>query len=186
MTVYKTKTRAPLMQKKGGIGHLNLPTYPTRFIGIDQSLSCTGVVCCDLKMRIKQAFCIPTNPDSLNEARIDWVGSSISSLLRVEGKQLHFVALERPAYAGSGQRDVLHGVYWEIRRRVYRYNPDLDIKLIAISSWKKFIAGNGRATKTQVKRAIERKYGHEFNDENIYDAYGLLRYAVAHWRKKHG
>jgi len=182
MKVYKTMTRRPDRRDKTSHMKLGCDTK-TRFIGIDQSLSCTGVVCCDLKMRVKLAYCIPTSPDLFNEARIDWIGMCISSLLRVHGCHLHFVALERPAYAAQGQRDVLHGVYWEIRRRVYKYDKTLDIKLVPISTWKKYVTGNGRASKALIRNSIEKRWGHTFNDENIYDAYGLLRYAADKWMK---
>ena len=184
--VYKTKTKGMKKQKEGGIGHLNLRCNKARFIGIDQSLSNSGVIITDHRCNVLHQTTIPTNPKSFPEARIDWIGFCIHDLLCRFGKDLHFVALENLAFGGSGKMDLLAGVYWEIRRRVYLYHNNLEIYSVPIGTWKKFIAGHGRATKPMIAKAIREKYGVEFNDENKYDAYGLLRYQIAKWRETNG
>lgn len=181
-TVYKTKTRAPKKSKQTQMDLTFPPAKKCRFIGFDQSLSCTGVVAVDYNFNIQEAFTIPTNVRSYPEARLDFIGMCVDSLLRKRGEHCYLVALERPAYGGSGRRDILAGVFWEIKRRVWVYNNDLNIIDVSISSWKKYITGNGRATKNLIEKSIQSRYGHHFNNENLYDAYGLLRFAAVQWR----
>lgn len=178
---FKTKTRATRKKKRDL--HLPMP-QKSRFIGIDQSLSCTGVVVCDLQCRIKMATCISTSPKGLPEERLDWIGMCFDRILAVHGEHLKFVAIENLAYGGSGKMDILSGVYWELRRRIWRYRKDLDIRSVYISSWKKAIAGHGKATKPMIKAAIEEKYGLTFDSEDCYDAYGLLRFEWEKWNEK--
>ncbi|MCK4777686.1 MAG: hypothetical protein KAS39_04855 [Actinomycetia bacterium] len=166
-----------------------LPTfYKTRFLGIDQSLSCTGVIAADLKLNIKRALTIDTYPDIFPEARINQIGCNVDSILKIEGDHLHFVAIELPAFNANGLRDVLHGVYWEIRRRVWIYNPKLEVISVPINSWKKYSVGHGNATKAMIQEEVKKRYGKYFHDENLYDAYGLMLWAINSWKtdqKKH-
>ena len=87
---FKTKTRATRKKKRD----LPMP-QKSRFIGVDQSLSCTGVVVCDLQCRIKMATCIPTSPKGLPEERLDWIGMCFDRILAVHGEHLKFVAIEK-------------------------------------------------------------------------------------------
>jgi len=185
MRALKTKTRAPKKEQTQTQMRFKFleATKKCRFIGIDQSLTSTGVVCVDYNFNVLEAFCIPTNPRSYNEARLNHIGMCIDSLLRKRGTWAYLVAIERPAYGGSGQRDILAGVFWEIKRRIWCYNDDLNIVDVAISSWKKYITGNGHASKNLIKKSIQTRYGRTFDNEDLYDAYGLLRYAAVEWRK---
>jgi Holliday junction resolvasome RuvABC endonuclease subunit len=155
-------------------------------MGIDQSLSCTGYVFTDYNCNVLHEGVLPTNKRSFNEARMDWIGTCIAGLLHQHGSDLLFVAMENLAFGGSGKMDLLAGVYWEIRRRVWCYHDNLEIYSVPIGTWKKFITGNGRAKKPLIREKINRKYNVYFDNENKYDAYGLLRYQIAMWRKKHG
>ncbi|MHC4643967.1 MAG: hypothetical protein ACYTBJ_00600 [Planctomycetota bacterium] len=128
------------------------------------------------------ATCIPTSAKSVPEARLDWIGTCFERILALHGEHLHFVAMENLAYGGSGKMDILSGVYWELRRRIYRYRPELEIRSVYISSWKKAIAGHGKAKKPAIKEAIETKYGCTFDSEDCYDAYGLLRFEWEKWK----
>lgn len=185
--MYKFKTKSGLNKsvKDTGLYQMKLPgMYKTRYLAIDQSLASTGIVAADYKLKIKRSLTLPTDKDLVPEARINQIGALLDGVLRIEGGFLKFIAIEKPAFNASGLRDVLHGVYWECRRRIWLKNPDLEIYSVAVNSWKKYAVGHGNASKEMVQTEIQKRYGLHFHSQDCYDAYGILLWAEAKYRGK--
>jgi len=180
---YKTKAGINPYKKDTGLAEMKLPGfYKTRYISIDQSLAFTCVIAADYKLYIKRALVLPTYKDLVLEARINQLGNLLDGVLKIEGGYLKFVSIELPAFNASGLRDVLHACYWECRRRIYLHDPDLEIISVPIGSWKKYVVGNGRAKKPQIKAEIEKRYNQKFHSQDLYDSYGILRWALGRYK----
>jgi Holliday junction resolvasome RuvABC endonuclease subunit len=51
--------------------------------------------------------------------------------------------------------------------------------LVAPQQLKKFVAGNGNIKKSMIPKEVYKRWGEDFNDENLAEAYGLARMAHA-------
>jgi len=185
MARFKTKAGINKSKKDISVSNMKLPGfYKTRYLAIDQSLASTGVIAADYRLNVKRALTLPTYSNQLPEARINQIGSLLDGVLKMEGPNLKFAVLERPAFNASGLKDVLSGCYWECRRRIWLYNPELEIFTVSVNSWKAYAVGHGWASKAKVKSEIEKRYNKKFHSQDCYDAYGLLLYAVAKYKGK--
>jgi Holliday junction resolvasome RuvABC endonuclease subunit len=52
--------------------------------------------------------------------------------------------------------------------------------IVAPQQLKKFVAGNGNAKKSMIPKEVLKRWGVDFNDENLAEAYGLARVAHAY------
>lgn len=52
--------------------------------------------------------------------------------------------------------------------------------IVAPQQLKKFVAGNGNIKKSMIPKEIFKRWGEDFNDENVAEAYGLARVAHAY------
>jgi hypothetical protein len=52
--------------------------------------------------------------------------------------------------------------------------------IVAPQQLKKFVAGNGNIKKSMIPKEVYKRWGEDFNDENMAEAYGLARVAYAY------
>jgi crossover junction endodeoxyribonuclease RuvC len=62
--------------------------------------------------------------------------------------------------------------------RVYLYRTNVNYKVIAPGTLKKFVTGKGNSKKDLMLLKTYKRWGVEFDDHNICDAYGLARMAL--------
>ncbi len=58
------------------------------------------------------------------------------------------------------------------------FKKNVNFKIIAPGTLKKFVTGDGRAKKDLMLLKVYKKWGVEFSDDNLADAYGLARHAL--------
>ena len=62
--------------------------------------------------------------------------------------------------------------------RIMLKKRGVDFKIIAPGTLKKFVTGDGRAKKDLMLLKVYKKWGVEFDNDNLADAYGLARMAL--------
>jgi len=147
------------------------------FVGIDQSYKSTGLIVLDDEGNIlkQENFSIVKGDKIENveeclaefEKRIDFI-PKINGLVSVY--------IEGPSYSSDGSRVLqMGGLHYFLRLFLYKNN--IDFKVIAPNSLKKFIY-KGNAKKDLILLKVYKKWGVEFEISDLADAYGLARMAM--------
>jgi Holliday junction resolvasome RuvABC endonuclease subunit len=143
-------------------------------MGLDLSLTGTGVVAVDNNWRIVEKRLITSSPKEENTPRLAKIALSIHLCV---GKILpDLVIIEGPAF-GIGkttsmfQLGELAGI---VKRDLFIANYPFII--VPPTVLKKFVTGKGNAKKDLMLLAIHKKFGEDFEDDNLADAYALARY----------
>lgn len=131
-------------------------------VGIDPSLSSTGLATTDRLLRLKP-------PRGLvGSARIRWIVSAATAWAA------DLYVIEGPAYSrqlGAGHHEAA-GLWWALRMELDQ--RDIPVAVVPPNVLKKYATGSGNASKDQVLAAVVRRYAHmpiTGNDEA--DAYVL-------------
>jgi len=145
------------------------------FVGIDQSFNSTGIILLDEKAEI-----------------IEQKNFSLKDYKEIEEKLIHFeeeisfvpnivklknVFIEGPAYMSNGQYALQMGAL-HFLLRLFLYKNKVPYKVIAPGTLKKFITGKGNAKKDLILLKVYKKWGVEFDIDDLADAYGLARMAL--------
>ncbi len=148
------------------------------YMGIDLSLRGTGVIIIQGDSIVEQAL-IKTTPKELIEDRIIHIGKEIR---RIWAKYtISGINIEGLAFGARGQRMFeLSGLHYHIRIRFA--NRKIDFMVTPPTTVKKWITGKGNANKEVMLMKVFKKYGEEFLDNNLCDAYCLARH-VQHLRE---
>ena len=144
------------------------------FVGIDPSINGTGLVIIDENANIVEQKLFSIKSETFEE-----------SLVKYE-KEIEFIAnmitlqavyLGGPAYQATGQVILQMGALHFITR-LFLFKKQKKYKIIAPGTLKKFVTGTGRCKKELMLLKTYKKWGVEFDDNNLCDAYGLARMAL--------
>jgi crossover junction endodeoxyribonuclease RuvC len=144
-------------------------------LGLDISLCGTGVVVVDMTNTILSRSLVTSSPMPDRFKRFHGIIDSIFSDIRKYSPSL--IVIEGYAYGARGQAvfDIaeLSGI---IKKKLW----DLKLNFVEVppTSVKKFICGKGSAKKELMLQQVLKKYGEEFSDSNLCDAYCLARVGV--------
>jgi crossover junction endodeoxyribonuclease RuvC len=145
------------------------------FVGIDHSMTGTGVVVIDQDGCIHEQKLIKTTPDEIDEKRMTYIIDELSFIPKIV--RLKRVYIEGPSFASTGQAVLQMGALHYLIR-IFLYRKKVKYKIIAPGTLKKFITGSGAAKKEQMLLHIYKKWNVEFKDNNTADAYSLARLAL--------
>ena len=144
------------------------------FVGLDPSYNGFGIIVIDKKADVVEQKLLKTDSKKEVEERLMELEAGfkfISGIL-----SLHCVYIEGPSYASQGafmlQMGALHFFL-----RMFLFKRGIKYKVIAPGALKKFVAGTGVAKKELMLLKTYKKWGVEFDDNNLCDAYGLARMA---------
>jgi crossover junction endodeoxyribonuclease RuvC len=142
-------------------------------LGIDPSLTETGVVVLDEAGRIIEALGLKTKKLRGME-RIVWVREAIRQRILEHRPQI--IVIEGYSFGSRGRAIFNLGELGGVLRVLFY---DLQIPYVEVppTVLKKFL-GKGNFSKDEVQAAILEKYNENFNNDNIADAYGLARIVV--------
>jgi len=145
------------------------------FVGVDPSFNSTGVVVLDqYGTIIKQCnFSLQKYEDI--EEKLSKFEEKISFIPKII--KLQSVYIEGPAYMANGQYALQMGALHYLLR-LYLYRHTVDYKVIAPGTLKKFVTGRGNAKKDLMLLKVYKKWGEEFEVDDLADAYGLARMAL--------
>jgi len=146
------------------------------FVGLDLSLNGTAIVIVDDKGKILSKNRFKTKPIDLIEDRLFFISSQVLSVL--ETTNIERLYIEGLSYSSSGQSTMeLAGLHYVVRCFIAQ-KYGVIYKLVAPPSLKKFVSGVGNCKKNLMLLYAFKKFGEEFDDDNICDAYCLARMAI--------
>lgn len=147
------------------------PRPPLVVVGLDLSLTCTGVAGASWTDRIRTKL--------RGDERLAYLEAEIVSFIR----PADLVVMEGPSYGHSGPRfhEDLAGLRVLVRRYCHRHQ--IPYAVIPPSNLKQYTTGRGNAMKGEVRSAIADRYGVHTEGVGRYDmadAYGALA-AASDW-----
>jgi crossover junction endodeoxyribonuclease RuvC len=149
------------------------------FVGIDPSLSGTGVIVIDNDANILDQKLISTHCDKRDfyniEHRIVHIVKELEFLIPYK-PVLKFVLIEGISYGSKGDGAAqLAALNYYIR--IFLLQNEILYGEATPSKLKKFVTGVGNCKKNLMLKEVFKKWGVDFNDDNLADAYSLSRLA---------
>ncbi len=121
-----------------------------RVVGYDVSLTSTGL------SDGTRTDVIQTGPDERLEVRLDRLLRGMVSFALADGG-CGLAVIEGPSYGSQGQgREALDALRIMLRHKLWRLH--IPYALIPPSTLKKYVTGNGKATKQQVVAAVDERH----------------------------
>ena len=68
--------------------------------------------------------------------------------------------------------------------RIFLCKKNINYKVITPGTLKKFVTGKGQCKKDLILLKVYKKWGEEFDDNNLADAYSLARMAIEDFKNK--
>ena len=152
------------------------------FLGIDQSLRSTGVAVVSEDQIDK--FTGTVEPKKLvGVERLSVIRQGLRKILGAYPDKIHFAALEGYAYdVGAGRVFELGEVGGLVKMALW--DAAIPFIIVPPTSLKQFVAGNGSATKEQMRLAVQQKWGIDLDQNDECDAFGLAQVARAFFLNK--
>jgi len=145
------------------------------FIGMDPSFTSFGIVCLDSDGNIEREEVLKTDSKKSVVSRLLDLENKISDIL--EKYQDVVVYLEGPSYYSSGKFSLQMGAL-HYMLRMFFVKKKIEHYVISPSTLKKYVTGKGNCKKDLIILNVYKKWGVEFSDHNLADAYGLARMAL--------
>lgn len=145
------------------------------YIGLDLSFTGTGVMVLneDSSIRFQNLLSTPAKLDT--EYRIIDQIDRIIETIEDYGKPI--ICIEGLSFGSKGQSTLdLAGLHFCLR--VALYKDDHHFFIIPPTTLKKFVTGTGRCQKNLMLLKCYRKFGMEFDNDNLCDAYCLAKYGL--------
>jgi len=146
-----------------------------KFVGLDLSYVATGLIVLDSNGVILEQKLISTKSENDTEDRIIQIMDEILFIPNIMG--LANICIEGPSYASRGNQILQMGAL-NFYVRIFLRRKNVKYRVIAPPTLKKWVAGSGRAAKEMMLLHVYKRWGVEFKDNNLADAYGLARIAM--------
>jgi len=146
------------------------------YVGIDPSLSCTGVVILYNNCNNCDVFTIKTKAKENPDCRINQIlveVCKIIDLLRFI-YDVYVVIEGLSFYSATNTGLQLAGLNYVLRN--YFLRNQINYYILPPTSLKKYITGNGRANKKEVIEAVNKRWNFNSKNDNECDAFGLAKY----------
>ena len=145
------------------------------YTGIDLSLTGTGLIVLDEDSKIVHQSLICTGPKNIMEHRHHYIKETIKNTIKDFQPSRTFI--EGLSFGSRGQSMLdLAGLHFVIRN--YLFENDIPFEVVPPTVLKKFVTGKGTAKKELMLLQVYKKFGIEFRDNNICDAYCLAKYSL--------
>lgn len=174
-------------KKKGVLGAVDFAKEPRSnaeirdpmFVGVDPSYNGFGIIVLDRDGNIIEQRLITSKSELEVEERIIELEKKFDFIPKIMG--LHSVYVEGPSYGSNGafvlQMGALH-----FYLRIFLYKNNVRYNIIAPGTLKKFVTGKGTAKKELMLKNVFKRWGADFDDNNLADAYSLARYALKDYK----
>lgn len=139
-------------------------------LGIDPSLTNFAIVSSSSRLVIKSKA---KGPERLIEIR-----EALREVVEAHNG-IEVVAVEGYSFGSPGRAHAAGELGGVIRVLLYELLGPGRVYLVPPSTLKKFVTGKGNSKKNEILKAVFQKWGEDFSDDNLADAYGLLRFAQA-------
>ena len=152
-----------------------------KFVGLDLSYVATGLIVLDSNGLILEQKLISTKSENDTEDRIIQIIDEILFIPKIMG--LANVCIEGPSYGSRGNQMLQMGAL-NFYVRIFLRRKNVKYRIIAPPTLKKWVAGSGRAAKEMMLLHVYKRWGVEFKDNNLADAYGLARIAMEDYQNE--
>jgi crossover junction endodeoxyribonuclease RuvC len=149
------------------------------FVGIDPSINATGIIVLDIDANIIEQKLFSVKSEKFEESLLKYE-KEIKFIPNIVNLQSVFI--EGPAYQATGQTILQMGAL-HYMTRLFLFKSKSNYKIIAPGTLKKFVTGKGNSKKELMLLKTFKKWGVEFDDHNICDAYGLARMALEEYKQ---
>lgn len=149
------------------------------FIGIDPSYNGFAIIIVDKTGDILQQKLINTDSKKEIEERIIDLENEFGFVANI--MHLQSVYIEGPSYSSNGAFQLQMGAL-HFYLRIFLFKKNINYKIIAPGTLKKFVTGKGNAKKNLILLNVYKKWNIEFNDDNLADAYSLARMALEEFK----
>ena len=150
------------------------------FVGIDSSLTGTGFVIVNNGGQIQKNEVISTKSNDRSEIRIQQISNRIIELM--SNYDIKSVYIEGLSYGSTGKSfSQLSALFYFILISIENnFNCDKKItrKVIPPGTLKKFITGKGTAKKELMLMKVYKRFGVEFDNSDLADAFSLAMLAL--------
>ena len=146
------------------------------FVGIDPSYNGMGIVIINQQAIIIEQILHKSKGDSDEERLLD-IENRMEFVPQI--RKLNRVYMEGPSYSSNGKFVLQMGALHFMIRLIF-LKKKISYSIIAPGTLKKFVCGEGKgnAKKELMLLKTFKKWGVEFADNNLCDAYGLARMAL--------
>jgi len=145
------------------------------FVGVDPSFNGFGIIVLDKDGDIVEEKLLTSKPKEDADKRIIALEKDFKFISQIAG--LYSIYIEGPSFASTGafvlQMGALH--YY---LRIFLLKKGVEFKIITPGTLKKFVTGKGTAKKELMLKNVFKRWGADFDDNNLADAYSLARHAL--------
>lgn len=150
------------------------------FVGLDVSFN-TGLIILSEQSTVLNEKLISCPSSECIESRILFITDKI--LKEMQDYTPFSIALEGLSFASSGRSTLdLAGLNFYVRLKFY--TSSFNYIIVPPNTLKKFITGSGKCKKNLMLLKVYKKFGVEFSDDNLCDAYALAKYCEKLYRDK--
>jgi len=152
------------------------------FVGLDISFSGTGLIIINNNKEIvfESEISSKKHDDDRHdiENRIIKITNEILKVLQNYKEKIQLICIEDVSYGSMGQGSAqLVGLNFYIRTLLFQ-NGFINIQMIEPKKLKKFVTGTGNAKKQLMLKEVYKKWGADFNSDNLADAFGLAMFSL--------
>jgi crossover junction endodeoxyribonuclease RuvC len=155
------------------------PKKESMFVGVDHSLTGTGVVVIDQDGCLIEQKLIKTTSEDSDEKRMTYIIDELSFIPKIV--RLKTVYIEGPSFMSTGQAVLQMGALHYLIR-IFLYRKKVKYKIIAPGTLKKFVTGSGAAKKEQMLLHVYKRWGVEFKTNDLADAFSLAQLALEEYK----
>jgi crossover junction endodeoxyribonuclease RuvC len=149
-----------------------------KFVGLDFAFANNGIVQLDEDANIITSAVTTTNKKNSDEERLIYIRETIRNMISKDD----IVYLEGLSYSSQGQAKAQMGAVHYLTR-IFLFENGIKYKIVTPSELKKFITGKGQCKKDLILLNVFKKWGVEFDNSDLADAYGLARMALEDHKK---
>jgi len=167
----KTTQNAPVLEHKT----VDNKTYKEdTTLGLDLSLNETGYVVGDANKILAHGVI-----DALGYKGLERLRHVKQKIKEILDSGIDFVVLEGFSYGSKGSSvDEIYALGWFVRELLYEYNTSYIVA--SPGQLKKFATGKGNSKKEDIKLAVYKRWGQEFDTNDETDAYVMLEIGRAY------
>ncbi len=151
------------------------------FVGLDPSYNEFGLIVLDKDAKILEQKIITSDSKLEADERIIQLEKEFKFIPNIVG--LNSVYIEGPSYSSNGKFILQMGAL-HFYLRIFLIKHKIDFNIIAPGTLKKFVTGSGQCKKELILLKVFKKWGEEFDNNNLADAFSLARMAVEDYNEK--
>lgn len=150
------------------------------FVGLDPSYNMFGLIILDQEANIVEQKLITSGSKLEADERIIQLEKEFKFIPTVVGLQSVYI---EGAFSSNSQYSLQMGaLHYYVR--IFLIKNKTNFKVIAPGTLKKFVTGTGKGKKELILLKTYKKWGIEFDNNNLADAYGLARMALEDFKNE--